>query len=93
MKATLRTCPQGHKFYKSSDCFTCPVCEAEKNKVFFVKVGAPARRALQGKGIDSIVKLAKYTEKDILALHGMGKTTIPVLKKVLQDNGLDFKKE
>ncbi len=57
-----------------------------------MKVGAPARRALQGSGIDSVQKLAKYAEKEILALHGVGKTTIPVLKKVLQENRLDFKK-
>jgi len=88
----LRTCAQGHKFYKSSDCPACPVCEAQKNKTFFVKVGAPARRALQGSGIDSVQKLSKYAEKEILALHGVGKTTIPVLKKVLQENRLDFKK-
>gem|GEM_PF-5535290 len=23
-----RVCPKGHTFYKSSDCFTCPTCEA-----------------------------------------------------------------
>ena len=91
MKGILRTCPQGHEFYKSSDCLACPVCEAEKNKTFFVKVSAPARRALQASGIDSLKKLSKYTERDILALHGVGKTTIPVLKKVLQENNLYFK--
>jgi hypothetical protein len=93
MKGILRTCLQGHKFYKSSDCPTCPVCEAEKNKAFFVKTGAPARRALQASGIDSVQKLSKYSEKEILALHGVGKTTIPGLKKVLQENRLDFKKD
>src|SRR3954453_24228501 len=30
-KKTLRTCPRGHKYYKSSDCPTCPICE-EANK-------------------------------------------------------------
>ncbi|MBX2923374.1 MAG: hypothetical protein KF746_14325 [Chitinophagaceae bacterium] len=92
MKGTLRTCPQGHQFYKSSDCPTCPVCEAEKNKAFFVKVSAPARRALQGSGIDSVIKLAKYSEKEILSLHGIGKTAIPVLRKVLHEHELDFKR-
>lgn len=93
MKGTLRTCPQGHEFYKSSDCPTCPVCEVQENENFFVKTGAPARRALQGKGIDSVKKLSGYSEKEILALHGIGKTSIPVLRKVLQDRGLDFRKE
>ncbi len=27
---TLRTCEQGHEYYKSSDCPTCPVCEKER---------------------------------------------------------------
>jgi len=27
----LRTCDKGHKYYKSSDCLTCPTCEQEKN--------------------------------------------------------------
>lgn len=93
MKGTLKTCKQGHKFYKSSDCPACPVCEVRKNEGFFVKTGAPARRALLSKGIDSAEKLSRYSEKEILALHGIGKTSVPVLRKAMQDEGLDFKKE
>lgn len=29
-KKNLRTCEKGHKYYKSSDCPTCPECEQER---------------------------------------------------------------
>jgi hypothetical protein len=35
-------------------------------------------------------KLSTYTEKDILKLHGMGKASMPVLKKALAEEGLSF---
>ena len=28
----LKTCSNGHQFFKSSDCLSCPYCEAEKKK-------------------------------------------------------------
>jgi hypothetical protein len=36
-------------------------------------------------------KLATCTEKEILALHGMGKSSIPKLKAALKEKGLDFR--
>jgi predicted RecB family nuclease len=90
---TRRTCPKGHTFLKSTDCPTCPKCEAEKAKAgFFVDgLSAPARRALQGAGIDSPKKLARHSETDILALHGMGPSAIPKLRAALKAQGLAFK--
>jgi predicted RecB family nuclease len=90
---TRRTCPKGHTFLKSTDCPTCPKCEAEKAKAgFFVDgLSAPARRALQGAGVDSLKKLARHSEKDILALHGMGPSAIPKLRAALKAQGLAFK--
>jgi len=36
-KQTLRTCPQGHQYYKSTDCPSCPICEdARKAKDQFL---------------------------------------------------------
>ncbi|WP_240432831.1 RNA polymerase alpha subunit C-terminal domain-containing protein [Taibaiella koreensis] len=92
-KGTKRTCPQGHVYYKSSDCPTCPVCERESRpeEGFLALLGAPARRALEHADITSLKKLATYTQKAILKLHGMGPASIPALKKALQDAGLDFK--
>ncbi|GEO07825.1 RNA polymerase alpha subunit C-terminal domain-containing protein [Segetibacter aerophilus] len=92
-KKLLRTCPTGHKYYKSSDCPSCPVCEEERKpeESFLSLLVAPARRALENKGITTLQQLCKFTEKEILQLHGMGPSTIPKLKKVLSENGLDFK--
>lgn len=50
-KGELRTCPKGHKYYKSTDCPTCPICEQEHkpHNSFLSLLVAPARRALAGK--------------------------------------------
>jgi DNA-directed RNA polymerase alpha subunit len=52
---------------------------------------APARRALINAGIDSLLQLSKYSEADILQLHGMGKSSIPKLNDALKKAGLSFK--
>jgi predicted RecB family nuclease len=91
--ATKRTCPKGHSYMKSSDCPTCPVCEAEKAKAGFFIDGmtAPARRALQSLGIDSLKKLARHSEREILDLHGMGPSSLPMMRAALKKAGLAFK--
>jgi DNA-directed RNA polymerase alpha subunit len=94
-KKTLRICPKGHKFYKSSDCPTCPTCEAENKPEtgFLSKLSNPARNALQDKGITTLTELAQYSEREILKLHGMGPRSIPTLKQALMDAGLSFKEK
>jgi len=91
--ATKRTCPNGHAFIKSSDCPTCPACEKEKAKsgFFIAGLSAPARRALQSLGIDSVKTLAKHSERDILALHGMGPASLPKMRAALKAAGLCFR--
>lgn len=93
IKKNTRVCKMGHKYTKSSDCPTCPLCEKErKPKAEFLSLlGAPARRALESNTILTIELLSKYTEKELLQLHGMGPSSIPILKKVLLENGLEFK--
>ncbi len=90
----LKTCPKGHQFYKSSDCPSCPICEeARKPKGGFLSLlGAPARRALEHEGISSLEQLSAYSEKDILSLHGIGKSSLPKLNDALAKAGLTFKK-
>jgi len=92
-EGTLKTCEKGHKFYKSSDCPTCPVCEDERKpeNSFLALIAAPARRALERENIKTLDDLAKWTERDILKFHGMGPGTIPKLKKALRENGYSFK--
>jgi len=92
-KKTLRVCRNGHQYYKSSDCPVCPICEQvnQPKEGFLSIISAPAKRALEQEGIQSLQKLATYGEKEILKLHGMGPSTIPKLRKALQEAGLSFK--
>lgn len=52
---------------------------------------APALRALLNVNITNLSQLAKYTEKEILKLHGMGPASIPKLRSALNASGLLFK--
>lgn len=54
-------------------------------------LSAPAQRALAGAGIKTVKQLAKHTEAEILALHGVGPSSIPKLKAALAEAGLSFK--
>ncbi|MFC9707322.1 RNA polymerase alpha subunit C-terminal domain-containing protein [Paenibacillus sp. NPDC056933] len=93
-KGTLRTCEQGHSYYKSSDCPTCPVCEKERKpkEGFLSLLSAPARRALENQGITTLRLLSQYTEKEILKLHGIGPSAMPKLRQALEEEGLSFNK-
>ncbi|WP_456272374.1 RNA polymerase alpha subunit C-terminal domain-containing protein [Bacillus sp. AK031] len=92
-KRELRTCQKGHKYYKSSDCPTCPACEEDRKPEsgFLSQLSAPARRALENNGITSLQELAKYSEKEILQFHGMGPASLPKLRASLANSGLSFR--
>lgn len=92
-KKIKKTCPNGHTFYKSSDCPSCPTCEKLKEPAsgFLALLSDPARNALLHHGIDTIQKLSSYTEKEILNIHGIGKASLPVFRKSLEKKGLSFK--
>ncbi|HEY1007866.1 MAG TPA: DUF1801 domain-containing protein [Sphingobacteriaceae bacterium] len=64
---------------------------SQSGPVFLAGLSAPASRALAGRGIATAAQLAAFTEKEILDLHGIGKSSIPILKKALADAGLDFR--
>ncbi|WP_309122560.1 RNA polymerase alpha subunit C-terminal domain-containing protein [Paenibacillus sp.] len=91
---TLRTCVNGHRYYKSSDCPSCPICENERKPAdgFLSLLAAPARRALEHRGITTLQELSTYREKEIAALHGMGPKSIPILRAALEEQGLSFAK-
>ena len=93
LKTNLRICPKGHKYYKSSDCPVCPVCEQERKPAdgFLSLVSAPARRALEREGITTLGKLSKFSESEIIKLHGMGPSSLPTLRMALAAKGLSFK--
>ena len=63
----------------------------EQLKDFLPQLSAPARRALQNSGIKTLQQLAKHTEAEILELHGIGKTAIPILQNILKEKGLTFR--
>ncbi|PYZ96690.1 hypothetical protein CR205_13405 [Alteribacter lacisalsi] len=89
-----RVCEKGHTYLKSSDCPTCPVCEKENKPEsgFLSKLSGPARSALVHEGIDTLEKLSAFTEKEILKLHGIGPASLPVMRALLEEKGLSFKK-
>ena len=93
-KGTLRVCKNGHSYYKSSDCPTCPVCEQQRQPTegFLSLISAPAWRAMEREGIKTLIQLSKRSEAEILALHGIGPGSIKMLRKSLATEGLSFRK-
>lgn len=57
----------------------------------FDKLSKPAKRALTGAGITNLEELSKLSEKEFMALHGIGKTTLIPLKVELEAKGLSFR--
>jgi hypothetical protein len=89
----LKICNKGHKYYKSSDCPTCPTCEQERkpDNRFLSQLSAPARRALENNRITTLQQLSKFSEKEILHLHGIGPSSLPKLNTALKNEGLSFR--
>jgi hypothetical protein len=94
-KNDLRTCRKGHRYYKSSDCPTCPLCERERKPEngFLSLISAPSGRAFEREGIITLRQLSGYSHMEILKLHGIGLTTLQKLYVALIDQGLNFRKE
>lgn len=88
-----RICKNGHHYLKTSTCPVCPHCEAKRkpSDEFMIVLSAPARRALENAGISSLTQLTSFSETELLNLHGFGKTSIPKLREVLANNGLQFR--
>lgn len=57
------------------------------------KIGRPATQALAAIGIQRLEQLTRFSEKEILQLHGMGPKALGILRQALGDRGLAFKKE
>lgn len=55
-----------------------------------VKLSRPAHRALAHAGILNFAELARWTEKDVAALHGIGPKAFPELIAALAARGLTF---
>jgi hypothetical protein len=57
----------------------------------FPKIGAPATRALENAGVHSMAELTQWSERELLALHGMGPKAVGILGEHLAADGLAFK--
>ena len=88
-----KICRQGHVFYKTPGCNTCPKCEAAKRPAegFMAELAAPARRALAGAGLTTLSKLSRKSAAQVRELHGMGPNAIGKLRAALDDEGLAFR--
>lgn len=53
-------------------------------------LSAPARRALAGAGIQTPEQLASHTERQLLALHGLGPAALESLRAARAAAGLSF---
>ena len=85
----MREC---HAFEKTSDCPVCPKCERGRLAASaFPKIGAPATRALENAQVRGPKDLTSWSERDLLALHGMGPKAVAILRKHLASEGLSFK--
>jgi len=65
--------------------------DPKPNVNFLSSLSAPARRALENNGITTIEQLSKYSKKEVLSFHGMGKSSIPKLEKLLSDQNMSFR--
>jgi len=73
------------------------------NKKFIVKLmqveqeweeiglSAPARRALINAKLTKIEHLKKLTEKQLMSLHGIGPSSLPIIKKAMRKYKVSFK--
>ena len=55
------------------------------------EMGKTAPRELQAAGIDSLAKVSQHTEKELLAIHGVGPKAIRILAEALAAKGLSFR--
>ena len=57
----------------------------------FPPIGGPALRALARAGVRSLAELSRWSERDLLRLHGMGPKGVRLLGEALAARGSRFK--
>ena len=64
-----------------------------KNEGEWQKIGlaAPAIRALINANLTKIEHLKRITEKQLLSLHGIGPSSLPIIKKAMKKYKVNFK--
>ncbi len=53
----------------------------------------PAQRALAGAGIQNLKQLSRFSENEVMRLHGIGPRAMDLLTRSLVEKGLTFRKE
>ncbi|GAB3894417.1 hypothetical protein GCM10028803_09350 [Larkinella knui] len=56
----------------------------------FDQLAKPARRALANAGIKTLEQLTQLSESECMALHGIGKNALQILKTALANRNLSF---
>jgi hypothetical protein len=76
-----------------------PVVRAQKNAEtatiadsFPKGIGQPALRALYAAGYKRLEELIKVSEKELLALHGVGPKAVRIMREALQEKDLDYRR-
>lgn len=67
--------------------------QQEQSQSDFPKTSGPAQRALENAGYTRLDQLTGVTEREVLALHGMGPKAIRILREALAEQGLAFAPE
>ncbi|GAK13081.1 hypothetical protein [Geomicrobium sp. JCM 19039] len=55
------------------------------------KIGRPATSALHHAGIYTLEQVSEHTQKEIVALHGVGPKAIRILSETLEEAGMKWK--
>jgi hypothetical protein len=53
-------------------------------------IGRPATRALAEAGVTRLGEVSRHTERELLALHGVGPKAVRILREALAERGLAF---
>lgn len=62
----------------------------EKYATEFPKLSAPAFRALDAAGVTQLRDLTRFTEQELLSLHGFGPKALRQLREALSARGMNF---
>lgn len=54
------------------------------------KIGRPATQALHLIGVTTLEQVARHSQRELLALHGVGPKAARILKAELEAHGLEF---
>jgi hypothetical protein len=56
-----------------------------------IGLSAPASRALINANLTKIEHLKRITEKQLLSLHGIGPSSLPIIRKAMKKYKVNFK--